>query len=450
MELDVRRRPGAKPNRRHDEPGLAARRAAVEVVAAVTLRHQPLDALLDEGGPFGGLDGADRALARAIVAVALRRRGQIEAALRGLMERPLPQRAGPMPAILHVAAAQLLFMAVPDHAAVSLALSLAERDPNARHFKAVANGVLRNLARGRDALLATQDAARVNTPDWLWTRWSAAHGEATARAIAEAHLGEPPLDLTVRGDPAAWAERLGGALLPTGSVRLTDAGAVDALPGYGDGAWWVQDVAAMLPAKLLGEVTGKTALDLCAAPGGKTAQLAAAGAAVTAVDISAARLKRVEANLARLGLETETVAADALGYDPGRTFDMVLLDAPCSATGTIRRHPDIPWLKREGDLAELAALQARLLDRAAALTKPGGTLVFATCSLEPEEGEAQAKAALERLPLAPLPLAPGEFPGLDAPFVTADGWLRTLPNHAPAPEIPGGMDGFFAARFRRV
>jgi 16S rRNA (cytosine967-C5)-methyltransferase len=212
----------------------------------------------------------------------------------------------------------------------------------------------------------------------------------------------------------------------------------------------VQDVAASLPAKLLGEVRGRTVLDLCAAPGGKTAQLAAAGAMVTAVDVSAQRLKRVEANLARLGLAAETVAADALSYDPGGVFDAVLLDAPCSATGTIRRHPDIPWLKREADIAELAVLQARLLDRAVALTRPGGTVVFATCSLEPEEGEAQAVAALSRLPIEPLPLAAGELTGLDGRWITAEGWLRTLPSHAPGPGTTGGMDGFFAARFRRV
>ncbi len=430
-------------------PGLVSRQAATALLALVLGEGRPLDACLEGAdSPLAGLPSQDRALTRAIVSTALRRHGQIEAALGTLIERKLPKSCGSLPWILQIAAAQLLFMDVPDHAAVSLAVQAAEADGKARHFKALANGVLRNLIRQRDELLAGQNAARLNTPDWLWRRWSAAYGDEGATAIATAHLEEAPLDLSVNGDAAAWAERLGGTLLPNGTVRLTAKGRVEALPGYGEGAWWVQDVAATLPVHLLGDVAGKTVLDLCAAPGGKTAQLAAAGAQVTAVDISATRLARLKANLARLRLKAECVVSDAIAFDPGRTYDAVLLDAPCSATGTIRRHPDIAWLKVDADIAALAATQRALIERAAALVRPGGTLIFATCSLEPEEGLAQARAAVDTLPLEPTPIGAAELPGL-ASGAVAEGWLRTLPYLPPGPGIAGGMDGFFAARFRR-
>ncbi|HMN88113.1 MAG TPA: RsmB/NOP family class I SAM-dependent RNA methyltransferase, partial [Bauldia sp.] len=298
-------------------------------------------------------------------------------------------------------------------------------------------------------LLAAADPARENTPDWLWTRWVSAYGEETARAIAAAHRVEPALDLTVRSDAAGWAERLGGIVLPTGSVRLVPSGPVDALPGFTEGAWWVQDAAAALPARLLGDVAGKHVADLCAAPGGKTAALAAAGARVTAVDASAARLTRLSANLARLGLSAETVAADILAWEPDAAFDAILLDAPCTATGTIRRHPDIAWLKRPEDVAKLADLQGRMLDRIVPWLKPGGTLVYCTCSLEPEEGEAQAARLAARPALAPRPVTAAEIGGLGE-AVTPAGTVRTLPSQLPGatPRL-SGVDGFFVARFVR-
>lgn len=428
---------------------MAARAAALRLYADVTLRGQSLDARLDApDSPLNELAPQDRSLARAIASTALRRRGQISAALRGLMQRKLPPRAGSLPAILEIAAAQILFLSVPDHAAVSTALELADGDGKARHFKPLANGVLRNLVRGRDEILAAQDAARLNTPDWLWDRWVAAYGECETQAIAAAHLVEAPLDLSVADRPAAWAERLGGWELPTGTVRLGGRGRIEGLAGFEDGAWWVQDAAAALPARLLGDVAGRRVLDLCAAPGGKTAQLAAAGARVTAVDISKPRLNRVRANLKRLGLEAECIAADATAFKPTEPFDAVLLDAPCSSTGTIRRHPDIPWLKQEADVEKLAALQRRLLAKAVAVTRPGGTIVFATCSLEPEEGTHQAAAALEARSIEPVPLVAGEIAGLQQDWIRG-GHLRTLPCHQPQPGGSGGMDGFFAARFRK-
>ncbi len=437
-----------RPREARENPGLASRQAAAALLGQVLGEGRPLDAVLESASsPLTGLPAQDRSLARAIVATALRRHGQIEAALAGLMERRLPKSAGSLPWILQTAAAQLLFMEVPDHAVVSLAVQAAGADGKARHFKPLANGVLRNLIRRRDEILAGQDASQLNAPDWLWRRWVAAYGEDVAHAIAEAHLSEAPLDLSVKDD-GVWAERLGGTLLPTGTVRLNAKGRIEALPGYGEGAWWVQDLAATLPAKLLGDVAGKDILDLCAAPGGKTAELAAAGAKVTAVDIAPSRIARLKDNLKRLRLEAECVTADAVSYAPGRTFDAVLLDAPCSATGTIRRHPDIPWLKTARDIAGLAGLQRSLIEKAVGLTRPGGTVVFATCSLEREEGEDQAKAAAADLPLEPWPLEVAEIPGLSAEWIS-EGRLRTLPQMQPAPGISGGMDGFFAARFRR-
>lgn len=430
-------------------PGLAARRAATALLGDVLDRHVPLDARLEaKETSYAALPRADRGLARAIVSTALRRHGQIRDAFAQLIERPPPPKAGPLMRILEIAATQVLFMEVADHAAVSLAMTQIEGDRNARHFKPLANGVLRNLARRRETILAGQDAAALNTPDWLRESWVAAYGQDTADAIAAAHLTEAPLDLSVKDSPGQWAERLGGVALPTGSVRLPVGARVEDLEGFADGAWWVQDAAAALPALLLGEIAGKSVLDLCAAPGGKTAQLAAAGARVTAVDISASRIRRLEDNLRRLGLSAELVAADALTYDPGTRFDAVLVDAPCSSTGTIRRHPDIAWLKKPEDVAKLASLQRRMLEQAVRLTAPGGTIVFATCSLQPEEGPRMVAAAMPELPLEPMPVKVDDVPGLRAAWI-ADGWLRTLPCHSAADGITG-LDGFFAARFRRL
>jgi 16S rRNA (cytosine967-C5)-methyltransferase len=276
------------------------------------------------------------------------------------------------------------------------------------------------------------------------------YGAETARRIAAAQAREPALDLTVKSDPQSWADTLGGRVLPTGSVRAMVHGPTTQLPGYAEGAWWVQDPAAALPARLLDDLHGRTVADLCAAPGGKTMQLAAAGARVAAVDRSPQRLARVRENLLRVGLDAELVSADVLEWRGG-TFDAVLLDAPCSATGTIRRHPDIPWIKRESDILNLAALQRRLIGKAAELVKPGGMLIYCVCSLEPEEGIAVVREFLREQPsLRRRPIQPGEayIPG---EWLTPDGDLRTLPCHLPDPD-PGmaGVDGFYAARLERT
>ncbi len=438
------------PARKKDGPGFAARDAATRLLSAVLDDRQSLDSALESDVAFGRLPPRDRALARAIVGMALRRHGTIEAALDVLIEKR-PRGAGKLLRVLETAAAQVLFMGVADHAAVSVAVDQLAADRDARHFKGLANAVLRRMVRERDALLRELTAVNLDTPDWLWKRWVSAYGEATAWKIAEAHWLEPSLDISVKSDPAGWAEKLGGIVLPTGSVRTMVGGDVTDLPGFGEGIWWVQDAAAALPALLLGNVRGKHVADLCAAPGGKTAALANAGAHVTAVDISAERLKRLAANLQRLGLTAETVTADVLMWAPQETqFDAVLLDAPCTATGTIRRHPDVAWLKQEKDVAGLATLQMRMLDRAAAILKPGGILVYCTCSLEPEEGEAHLPAALKRLPLTLVPVSPTEIGGL-AEVITPEGTIRTLPSHLPhATARLSGLDGFFVMRLRKV
>jgi len=443
------------PARPHRVPGLATRRLAVDVIASVLEKGRSLDFELDakaQTPAFQDLDPKDRGLMRAIVGMTLRRLGEIDDILDELMARPLPEKAARIRHILRVAAAQLLFLDIPDHASVSIAVELADADRISRGWKGLVNGVLRTLARARDEILEGRDPAILNTPDWLWQRWVAHYGEETARAIANAHLVEPYLDLSVRSDPGRWSAELGGMLLPTGSVRLEGAGAVEKLAGFKEGAWWVQDTAASLPVKLLGDVAGLAVADLCAAPGGKTAALAIGGAEVTAVDISAERLKRLAGNLARLGVKTvTTVAADLTVWQPGRQFDAVLLDAPCSATGTIRRHPDVALAKSPAVIADLAALQSRLLDRVADWVKPGGKLIFCTCSLEPEEGEAQARAFLDRHAVYRLlPVAAEEIGGLRE-AITPDGTVRTLPSMLPnADPRLAGLDGFFIARFQRI
>jgi len=435
-------------------PGLVARKAAARLLAAVVDAHTPLDGMTDaeHGHPqYRALDSRDRALVRAILVTALRHRGTIAALLARRLERPLPANATALSHILHVAAAQILFLDVPDSAAVDLAVTHAKEDPRAARFSGLVNGVLRTLARAKDAELSEALASTPDAPGWFVERLTAAYGDGTAAKILAAHRHEAPVDFTVKADPALWAGRLGGIVLPTGSVRVERLAApVTDLPGFAEGAWWVQDAAAALPAKLMGDVAGSRVADLCAAPGGKTAQLVLAGADVTAVDASLNRLARLKQNLERLKLPAETVQADLLAYEPPELFDAVLLDAPCSSTGTVRRHPDVPWTKTPGDIAKLAGLQRRLLERATTFVRPGGTIVFSNCSLDPQEGEALLAAFLADHPGIVLdPVRPGAISGID-PFLTAEGTLRTTPADLDlgSPAL-SGLDGFFAARLRR-
>lgn len=431
-----------------DKPGYATRRIAADVLDALLRRKRPLDEQL-EAGDLNTLDERDRALARNIVSTALRRLGTLRHLLAEQLKRGLPREAPRVESALLIGATQILFLDVPDHAAVDLSVRLAQADRYASRYAALVNAVLRRLAREGTQRLATLDTAMLDTPYWLMRRWIAHYGEDTARSIAAANGREPALDLTMKSDPQTWAELLGGAILPTGSVRLANHGPVTQLAGFTEGQWWVQDAAAALPAQLLGDVAGKSVVDLCAAPGGKTAQLANAGANVTAVDRSAPRLARLRQNLERLKLKAEVIAADAAAWQGG-PFDAVLIDAPCSSTGTIRRHPDIPWLKGEADLAKLTALQARLLDHAANLVKPGGTLVYCVCSLESEEGPEAVAALLARSAAWRRdPIAPGEVGSLTE-LITPAGELRTLPCHlANADSALAGLDGFYAARLVR-
>jgi len=426
--------------------GLAARRVALDVARAVLERGRALDDALEAAADFPRLAPRDRGFCRYLLATLCRRLPEIDAALARLLAKPLPEKAPFARMTLRLGAAQILFLETPPHAAVSTSVDLLP--PREQGFKGLVNAVLRRLAREGRAL-AGDDAARANAPPWLLRRWTQVYGEAAALAIARQHLAEPPLDLTpkVAAEAPAYAEKLGASMLPIGTLRLPPgAGDVTKLPGFAEGAWWVQDAAAALPAALLGAQAGEAVADLCAAPGGKTLQLAAVGAAVTGVDLSAERLKRLKENLQRTGLKAEAIAADVTTWQPGRRFRRVLLDAPCSSTGTLRRHPDIALHREPEDLLPLVALQARLLRAAAALLDPGGTLVYAVCSLEPEEGPEQVQAFLAEYPgFARAPIAAAEVGGL-AELITGEGDLRTLPCHLAD---AGGMDGFYACRLIR-
>jgi 16S rRNA (cytosine967-C5)-methyltransferase len=436
-----------------DPPGFAARRIAADILDGVLRRRRPLDEQLDDHAShpdFATLPDRDRALVRALVTSVLRRLGTLRHLLRRRLARGLPADAPRVETALLIGAAQILWLEVPDHAAVDLAVRLVRADRRAARYAGLVNAVLRGLAREGSQDLAALDTTMLDTPDWLMSRWVANYGVETARAIAVANGREPALDLTVTGHPDHWASALGGRVLPTGSVRTPVHGPVSQLPGYLDGAWWVQDAAAALPAKLLGDLRGLAVADLCASPGGKTAQLAAAGARVVAVDRAPARIARLRQNLARLHLTAETVAADVTQWNAG-PFDAVLLDAPCSATGTLRRHPDIPWLKSEGDIVALAGLQRRLIAQAVELTKPGGLLVYCTCSLEPEEGIEIVRDLLDRNPsMHRQPISAADV--FDhGEWLTPDGDLRTLPCHLPDLDSRmAGLDGFYATRLRKI
>jgi 16S rRNA (cytosine967-C5)-methyltransferase len=441
---------------RDDSPGLAVRRVAADIVEGVLNRHRALDEMLEGSdaraatAALAALSDRDRGLTRAIVAVVLRRLGTLRHLLGSFLEEGLPAQAPRVETALLIGAAQILFLEVPDHAAVDLAVRLAREDRMALHFAGLVNAVLRRIAREGKERIAALDTPVLDTPPWLMQRWIKNYGEATAHAIAAANGREPALDLTVKSDAADWAAKLDGRVLPTGSVRTIVHGAVTALPGFDEGAWWVQDAAASIPARLLGNVAGLRVADLCAAPGGKTAQLVAAGAKVTAVDRAPGRLKRLQENLTRLSLEAELVCADVAAWTPDQQFDAILLDAPCTSTGTIRRHPDVPWLKRSADITSLAALQRRLLDHAITLIRPGGTLVYCTCSLEPEEGaEVVADLLAREQSVRRVPIAAAEVFG-EADFINADGDLRTLPCHfTDADSRFAGVDGFYAARLEK-
>ena len=404
------------------------REGAFDLLNAVLVRHRSLEDALD-GLPPGEV--RDRAAAHRLAAAVLRRAGSLDAVMRPHLRRRPPD---PVRDVLRIGAAQLLLLDTPAHAAVATAVALA-RSRGLAPFTGLVNAVLRRVAESGAAALAALDGARLDTPDWLWASWG-----HDARAIAAAHALEAPLDLTVVAD-----EPPGGTMLPTGSVRFPAGTKVTELPGYDAGAFWVQDAAAALPARLLAPRPGEHVADVCAAPGGKAAQLAAAGAIVWAVERDAKRLERLKENFARLRLPVTAVHADAARWRPPAPLDAVLLDAPCSATGTIRRHPDIPHLKSREDVIASTRQQHMLISASAAMLRPGGRMVYAVCSLQPEEGPGALPVALAA-GLRHDPFRPEELAAI-ADARTADGCLRT---HPGLWREYGGMDGFFAARFVKV
>ncbi len=444
---------GANRTRPHAKPGLEARQAASKLLSAVVDRGTSLDGLLDlDGGnpAFRNLDQNDQALVKAILLATLRHLPIIEALFASLVDRPLPSGARALVHVLHIAAAQIIYLDVPDHAAVDLAVEQANIDPRNRRFAALVNAVLRRLIREKPTLVAKVEAETLNAPPWFAERLQATYGDK-ARQILDAHTVVSAIDLTVKSNPQGWADRLDGILLPTGTVRLAAiSGPVTELPGFAEGEWWVQDAAASIPAQLFADVAGMRIADLCAAPGGKTAQLITAGAKVTAVDLSRNRLRRLGENLDRLRLDAELVEANCLQWQPDAAFDAVLLDAPCSSTGTVRRHPDIPWTKSLSDIEKLSALQEKMLRHAATLIRPGGTIVFSNCSLDPMEGEDMVQRIVETEPNRQRKtIDKTDWPGLEE-AVTDRGEMRTTPVMLPNGNARlAGMDGFFASVLTR-
>ncbi len=431
-----------QPRKRPTQPLASARAVARDLLEHVLAKGRTLD---DAAGLVEGharLEPRDRAFARLLAASVLRRMGSLDAVLARCLDKGAPP--SPVRDILRLGAAQLLLLGTPDHAAVGETVALCTG--RAQSLKGLVNAVLRRVARDGKSLLSALDSARLDTPPWLWHILSTAYGDDIARAVAAVHAGNPPLDLTVRADPDLWAERLDAERLVTGTLRLPDAGGLAELPGFAEGAWWVQDAAAALPVRLLGDISGADVLDLCAAPGGKTLQLAAGGGRVTAVDQSKKRLARLSENLARTGMTATCVAADAAVWRPAAPVRHVLLDAPCTATGTLRRHPEIAYLKSPADADKLVGVQDRLLDAAAEMTAPGGTLVYAVCSLDPREGRSRVAAFLKRNAAFERRKVTAAELGGCGELVDTNGDLLALPMHWAE---KGGMDGFYAARLVR-
>lgn len=444
---DKARGPRREPIARPSEPDAAADIGVEARIAAGVLLNAALERRngLDEAMALPevkALPGPDRAFARATAMAALRRLGEIDQILDRRLKKSPPEAVR---TLMRVSLAQTLVLETPAFAAVSTAVKLAERDPKTRPYKALVNAVLRGIEREGPGLTTAES----NLPDWLAARWKQTYGEAALAAIALAAREEPPTDLSLKPgeDAKALADALDGVVLPGGTVRAGGRGDIAGWPGYDAGGWWVQDAAAAVPARLLAPTADETVLDLCAAPGGKTLQLAASGATVTALDRSEPRLRRLRQNLERTGLTAEIVVTPGEDWDDPRTFDAVLLDAPCTATGTLRRNPEALRATRPADVARLADVQHRLLDAAADRVKPGGRLVYCVCSLEREEGETQIIAFLRRRPdFRTVPAEPAVV-GAPAEALTPEGWLRILPSMDAE---DGGRDGFFIARLVRA
>ncbi|MCB1562507.1 MAG: MFS transporter [Alphaproteobacteria bacterium] len=440
--------PGAEPLALE---GLSARRAALSVLEHVFDRKQTLDYALDAAEGFRALPARDKAFCRMLVATVLRRRGQIDDLIQRAEDRP-SSKPPLLQHILRLGVAQIFFMEIADHAAVDTAVNLAESCGLGRQ-KGFVNAVLRTMIRTGREWIERQDEVRLNTPEWLLKIWIEDYGLRGAAEIAKANLSEAPLDITIRDAESKnyWAGCFKATELLTGSLRKLSGGSPVDMDGFEEGYWWVQDASAAIPARLFGalDLEGQSVLDLCAAPGGKTMQLAAMGAHVTALDRSASRIKRLEENVRRVRLEdrVKVIVSDASAWRPPAPVPLILLDAPCSATGTIRRHPDVPYLKTAQDIDRLVQLQTRIFDNAFEMLAPGGLLVYCTCSLQKSEGERQVEAFLERHPDARrIPIGREELNGFDE-SLTDEGDLRVLPYHQAA---LGGMDGFYIARLTKL
>ena len=436
---------------KNKKTGLETRLVATLLLTRVIDDTRNLDALCDRQhglSRFLKLAPRDQGLARAIAITSVRKHNQIEAVLKHLMDRPPPKRARFLIHSLHVAASQILFLEAPDSAAVDLAVTAIGNDERTSRFRGMSNAVLRRMVREKEKLLE-KTSQTSPLPKWMEKELRKDFGKEKAASVSKFIALEPMVDLTVKVDPQMWAEKLGGFVLPTGSVRLTNTTNITELDGYETGEWWVQDAAAALPAKLINQDKGLNVLELCDAPGGKTAQLAHAGYNVTAVDISSPRLARLQQNLDRLKLNAKLIEADILEFEPEEAFDAILLDAPCSSTGTIRRHPDVLWTKNKDEVTALAKLQFELLKKAKDFLKPSGTFVFSNCSMLKEEGEdLLSKVSKQFVDLQSDPIKPEEISGLET-CINGQGALRTLPFHLSHEEHDkfSGLDGFFACRF---
>ncbi|MBI1214724.1 MAG: methyltransferase domain-containing protein [Alphaproteobacteria bacterium] len=430
--------------------GLPARRCAYSILNDIMFKKKSLDEGYVRAEGFEELLARDRAFVRVLVSIVLKRAPEMDVALAKLLHEPLTElKPLQLINIFRLGIAQFAFLQTPAHASVNTTVELAESEGIAHH-KSLVNAVMRRLTREGYDMMDPRDAGKFNTPDWLWQEWMKDYGVETALAICAANLGEAPTDFTVKSDSGTWAQKLEAMPLPSGSLRKLSGGFIPRLPGFEEGAWWVQNAAAALPAKLLGDVGGKTVIDLCAAPGGKTAQLASMGAQVTAVDRSSERVRRLAENMERLKLDVKTEIVDGSVWRPRELVDAVLVDAPCTATGTIRHQPDVLWLKQPQDQQKLAALQQRLMLNALNMLKPGGVMVYCTCSLQKAEGEHQAEWLLQQarkdgLPVQLSPISGSEMQGM-AEMLTPQGELRCLPFHW---QDKGGIDGFYAARFVR-
>ncbi len=441
-----------QPDLLEDLPGdgLPSRVAALKILDQILGQKKMLDAVLEHEKTFNDLPQRDRAFVRMLVATILRRRGQLD----DLINRALNKGDAPRPEslrwILYVGITQILFMDVADHAAVDTAVTLTQQQ-GMEGKKGFVNAILRRMTGEGRGWLTKQDEAALNIPAWLYEQWTNDYGAVRAKDIALASLTEAPLDFSVKNpdEREEWSHKLATRQLPTGTIRRPAGGNVADLDGFADGAWWVQDASSALPVRLMGDVKDKTVLDLCAAPGGKTAQLAAAGAKVTALDRSASRMATLNDNLKRLGLsdKVQAIIEDGSVWKPREQFDVILLDAPCSATGTIRRHPDLLALKTYKDQEGLMSIQERLLANAAQMLKSGGMMMYCTCSLQKAEGEGQILRFLKSHPnFRRIPMRKEEFGGMDG-FVNSEGDIRILPYLL---KEHGGMDGFFISRLQKI